>query len=65
MKKSILNRKKILVIIFLLVLAFQNNQKLNPGTHRLKVPVDNLNSGIYFASIIINETVLTRKVHIE
>ena len=42
-----------------------NRQELNPGTHRLEVPVDTLNSGIYFASIKINDAVFTKKVLIE
>jgi len=42
-----------------------NKQKLNHGNHRLEIPVDSLNSGIYFAKIKINDTVLTKKVLIE
>jgi len=42
-----------------------NRPELNPGNHRLEVPVNTLNSGIYFASIKINDAVFTKKVIIE
>jgi len=42
-----------------------NKQELNPGNQRIEVPVDNLNSGIYFARIKIDDTMFTKKVLIK
>jgi hypothetical protein len=42
-----------------------NRRELNPGTHSLEVPADNLNSGIYFIRIKTGGMVFTKKVLIE
>jgi hypothetical protein len=42
-----------------------HRQYMNHGNHKLEIPVATLNSGIYFANIKIDGTVLTKKVMIE
>jgi hypothetical protein len=42
-----------------------NRQELNPGSHKLDVPVDNLNAGIYFARIKIDDSIIIKKIIIE
>ena len=39
-----------------------NNQRLHLGQHTLQIPLNMLNSGIYFARININDTVFTKKI---
>ena len=47
------------------VLRRKSKQKLNAGSHRIKIPVNGMNYGIYFARIKIDDTVFTKKVLIK
>tara|TARA_B100000809_G_scaffold127796_2_gene125928 strand:- start:285 stop:2255 length:1971 start_codon:yes stop_codon:yes gene_type:complete len=47
------------------ILQKNDIKELNPGTHKLKIPIDTINSGIYLAVIKIDTTVFTKKIIIK
>jgi hypothetical protein len=42
-----------------------NEQNLSPGNHKLEISIENLNSGIYFVSVKMDDRVFTKKIVIE